>query len=124
MTKIKPEISQNTKNHSKHYKRGRHPNSKKNLNHGRPPGMKNKFTTLKDAFLKAFQELGGVKGLVDWARKNARNQAHFYQMITKMLPSNVDISGQVDIRYEISEDYKPKGIPLKKSQNSQKELQS
>lgn len=59
--------------------------------HGRNKGSKNKFTTLKQAFLDAFEKLGGYQGLYKWAEKNDRTKAHFYQMIAKMLPSNIDI---------------------------------
>ncbi len=56
---------------------------------GRPTGSKNEFTTLKDAFLDAFKELGGSQALIDWAKKGERNKAMFFQMITKMLPTNM-----------------------------------
>jgi len=58
-------------------------------NPGKPKGAINKFTSLKNAFLEAFEELGGVKGLVEWAKKNEGNKRLFYQLISKMLPSNV-----------------------------------
>ena len=35
---------------------------------GRPLGSKNKFTTLKNTFIEAFEELGEVDNLVEWAR--------------------------------------------------------
>ena len=58
---------------------------------GRPKGSQNKFTSLKDSFLKAFEEIGGTEGLVEWAKKNSKNRERFYQMITKMLPSSLDV---------------------------------
>ena len=62
---------------------------------GRKKGSQNKFTTnLKDAFLEAFEGLGGAKGLLEWA-KNKRNQPDFYKMITKMLPANVTFEGNI-----------------------------
>ena len=71
---------------------------------GRPKGSKNKFTDLKNAFLEAFEELNGTEGLVKWAKMNNRNRAQFYQMITKMLPSNVslDHTGNVDTKMTIN----------------------
>ena len=33
---------------------------------GRPVGSRNKFTTLKSAFIEAFEELGGVDNLIEW----------------------------------------------------------
>lgn len=71
-------------------------------NPGRPSGAQNKFTTLKDSFLGVFERLGGTDGLLEWAKKNKRNQAEFYRMVTKMLPANVsaDVKLQVDLGYE------------------------
>jgi len=56
---------------------------------GRPKGSTNKFTNLKKAFLRVFDDLNGAEGLYEWASKNDRNRAMFYQWITKMLPSSV-----------------------------------
>lgn len=75
---------------------------------GRPKGSKNRFTCLRDAFLKAFSDLGGADGLVEWVKKSNRNRAEFYKMITKMLPSNVDISSETGITVIISDDLAPK----------------
>ena len=78
---------------------------------GRPKGSTNKFTDLKQAFLNVFEEIEEksknhtppIKSLFKWATKNDRNQAIFYQMISKMLPSNVGIehSGQIDSKLTI-----------------------
>jgi len=69
---------------------------------GRPKGSKNKFTELKEAFLEAFEELGGVDGLVKWAKKNNKCQGEFYKMIAKMLPSNVGIEGNIKHEHRLS----------------------
>jgi hypothetical protein len=69
------------------YKRGQHPKSLANLK-GRPKGAKNKFTTLKQAFLNAFVEMGGEAELTDWAKKNPKD---FYQMVKVMLPRQIDV---------------------------------
>lgn len=60
-------------------------------NPGRPKGSQNKFTTLKEAFLDAFNDerIEGVEGLIKWIAKSDRNRAMFYGWLTKMLPSNV-----------------------------------
>lgn len=62
---------------------------------GRPLGAKNKFTTLKDAFLEAFKKTGGADALVAWANKNDHNRALFYQMVTRLFPQEVAHSGSV-----------------------------
>lgn len=77
------------------------PNSLKNLRKcGNRKGVPNKFTTLKDTFLQAFNELGGSEALQEWAQKD-KNRGQFYQMIAKMLPNKVeadiDVSGRVQI---------------------------
>ena len=60
-----------------------------NAGSGRKKGSKNKFTTLKQAFLNSFNELGGEGALTEWAKKND-NRTAFYQMITKLLPKEVE----------------------------------
>jgi len=73
---------------------------------GRPKGSNNKFTDLKQTFLDVFdkiekeaEEKEHVDGLYDWAMKNSRNQGMFYQIISKMLPTNIsaDLSGDVNV---------------------------
>ena len=53
---------------------------------GRPVGSKNKFTTLKSAFIEAFEEIGGVDNLVEWARCN---QTEFYRMLARLMPREI-----------------------------------
>ena len=101
--------STKNRNQGNQSKRGTHPNSLANLKHeGRRKGTKDKFTELKDAFLSAFDELGGVKGLVEWAKRSNDNTGQFYQMITKLLPRNVNIDTPGDLLFQISKSYKPK----------------
>jgi hypothetical protein len=68
---------------------------------GRPKGAVSKFTTLKNAFLEAFELSGGTESLVEWINLSQRNRAHFYQLITKMLPSNVDVDHKGEIKHQI-----------------------
>ena len=53
---------------------------------GWPVGSKNKFTTLKSAFIEAFEEIGGVDNLVEWARCN---QTEFYRMLARLIPKEI-----------------------------------
>jgi len=53
---------------------------------GRPVGSKNQFTTLKSAFIDAFEEIGGVDNLVEWARCN---QTDFYRMLARLMPREI-----------------------------------
>ncbi len=61
---------------------------------GRKKGTPNKFTTLKADFLKAYDDIGGVEELANWASKNAKNQSQFYKILASMLPRHVDISSE------------------------------
>lgn len=64
-----------------------------NMGKGRPRGAKNKFTTLKQAFLNAFENIGGEDELARWA-KRPLNKGEFYKLAAKMLPKEVEISGK------------------------------
>ena len=50
---------------------------------GRPKGSKNKFTQLKDAFLEAFEEVGGKDFVVRSAKEDPKA---FLTLMAKMLP--------------------------------------
>ena len=72
---------------------------------GRKKGSKGKFTNLKEAYLDVFEKIEkeskrdiSIDNFFSWATKNQRNQGMFYQMISKMLPTNMDIehSGKID----------------------------
>ena len=84
---------------------------------GREKGSKNKFTNLKQAFLDTYDKIekeskkdDKIKSLFKWATKNDRNQGVFYQLISKMLPSNVGM----EISGEDGEPIKIEFIPVKK----------
>jgi hypothetical protein len=66
-------------------------------NPGRPKGIPNKFTSLKQSFLDAFEQTGGTQGLIEWIEKNPRNRGEFYKMVTRLLPQDVAHSGDVKI---------------------------
>lgn len=74
--------------------RGKVPNPK-----GRPKGAKGKISkNIKDNFEAVFEKLGGIEGFYTWADKNSHTKGAFYQMYSKMLPSNMDVkhSGQME----------------------------
>jgi hypothetical protein len=79
---------------------------------GKPKGAVCKFTTLKDAFLGAFQNIGGQQAIEDWLNesctirdKNGKvikiafgdRKKEFFKMITPMLPKEVTLSGNLDV---------------------------
>jgi len=58
--------------------------------------MKNKFTNLKEAFLEAFERTGGTEALAEWALQQ-KNRMQFYQMITRLLPKQVE--GDLNMKF-------------------------
>jgi hypothetical protein len=62
---------------------------------GRPKGSQNKFTCLKQAFLDAFEIIGGTDALAEWAKKSERNRGVFYGLTTKLFPQEVAHSGAI-----------------------------
>ena len=64
---------------------------------GRKKGTPNKFSNLKEAFLRVFDELGGWQGLFDWAKRSPRNKTEFYKIIAKMLPAHLDLPDDSNI---------------------------
>ena len=64
---------------------------KKGHNVGRPKGSKSKTTeSIRQAFITAFEKLGGVQSLVTWGKAN---ETEFYRLIGRVLPKEVEISG-------------------------------
>ena len=55
---------------------------------GRPLGSKNKFTTLKNTFIEAFEELGEVDNLVEWARGGQPDRVLW--MVARLMPREVE----------------------------------
>jgi hypothetical protein len=60
---------------------------------GRPKGIPNKTTKLvKEAIQEAFERLGGVDGLVDWAQRDPDNAKVFYgNILPKLMPHQVQM---------------------------------
>ena len=57
---------------------------------GRPKGSPNKFTAhAKEAFQLAFEELGGVNGLVKWAKSDEAHLTDFYKLFARLIPLEV-----------------------------------
>ena len=56
---------------------------------GRPKGSLNRFTNLKNAFLEAFERIGGIDSLTEWG-KQPKNRRDFYRLLAKLLPREVD----------------------------------
>ena len=83
----------------------------KPLTSGRKKGTKNKFTSdIKQMVLNALNDprIGGEEDFVKWIEANKRNREMFYSWLMKMLPSNVNIEGDLNVVYQISEKFMPK----------------
>ena len=86
------------------YQKGQSGNPK-----GKKKGTTNKFTDLKQAYLDVFEKIEKkgegkdtiVKTFFEWATKNDRNQGMFYQMLSKMLPTNIDADIKADLKVTI-----------------------
>ena len=67
---------------------------------GRKKGTQNKLTTdMKQFYFDILNhvKMGGLEGAVEVFSKNDRNKIILYQGGFKMLPSNVDIEGDVSV---------------------------
>ena len=55
---------------------------------GRPVGSRNRFSQLKEAFVEAFEGIGGVDSLMEWARDN---KDKFYPLMVRIFPKEVEL---------------------------------
>lgn len=63
---------------------------------GRKEGAVNKTTaTAKQAFQLAFDELGGVAGLVKWAKSDPDNLATLYTLYARLIPTDTNVNLKV-----------------------------
>jgi len=79
-------------------------------NPGRPKGAKDKIArSVKKDIEKAFEKIGGVEGLVNWAKKNTRNREKLYDWYFSMLPKNVDTKHSGEIMTKMTFDFGDNG---------------
>jgi hypothetical protein len=74
-----------------------------NAGKGRPKGSPNKTTlAAKEAIHQAFEDMGGIKSLVDWADKSDDNRKVFYAQIwPKIVPLTVGGDSENPLLHEI-----------------------
>lgn len=105
-----------SKEQEKNKRKQGNPNFKKGFSgnpKGRPKGAKDKINkNIKENFEAVFEKLGGINGFLEWANKNTSTQSAFYQMYSKMLPSNVG----VELSGEDGEPVKIEFVPVKKKE--------
>ena len=57
---------------------------------GRKAGTPNKVTrSMREAFAEAFEQRGGVPALLSFADRSPENERVFYQLASKLIPSEV-----------------------------------
>jgi hypothetical protein len=62
---------------------------------GRPAGAINKVSrTAKENFAQAFDALGGMEGMVAWARKDPDNLKVFYGLYARLIPVDMTSGGK------------------------------
>lgn len=58
-------------------------------NPGKPKGAKAKVTTsMRQAWLDAFEGVGGVPALIEWG-KEPKNRTAFYSLASKLIPIDI-----------------------------------
>ena len=67
---------------------------------GRPKGSLNKLTNIKDEFLFAYEVIGGLGALTQWAKKE-ENRTEFYRMLTRLFPR--EIKAEITVGRAVSE---------------------
>ena len=61
-------------------------------NPGKPVGAKSKVTTsMRQAWMDAFEGIGGVEALIEWGTKE-KNRPAFYSLASKLIPIDITTS--------------------------------
>ena len=64
---------------------------------GRPKGATNKIPKqVKENIVAVFDELGGLDGMVDWAKSDPKNQTEFYRFYARLAPIEQKVTGDPD----------------------------
>ena len=69
---------------------------------GRPKGVRNKLTNLRDAVIEAFDRVGGADYLVRLAEGTQSDRAAFVSLMNKVLPTQVNANVEGGIKLELS----------------------
>lgn len=68
---------------------------------GRPKGVRNKLTNLRDAVIEAFDRVGGADYLVKLAEGTQSDRAAFVSLMNKVLPTQINQQVDGGIRLEL-----------------------
>ena len=69
---------------------------------GRPKGVRNKLTNLRDAVLEAFDEVGGTAYLARLANGTQSDRAAFVGLVSKVLPTQINANVEGGIQVQLS----------------------
>jgi hypothetical protein len=69
---------------------------------GRPKGVRNKLTNLRDAVIEAFDRVGGADYLVRLAEGTQSDRAAFVSLMNKVLPTQVNAQVEGGVKLELS----------------------
>ena len=69
---------------------------------GRPKGVKNRLTNLREAVLEAFDTVGGPEYLVKLANGTQSDRAAFVSLVSKVLPTQVNANVEGGVQIQLS----------------------
>jgi hypothetical protein len=69
---------------------------------GRPKGVRNKLTNLRDAVLEAFDTVGGPAYLVQLAQGTQSDRAAFVGLVSKVLPTQINANVEGGVQVQLS----------------------
>lgn len=69
---------------------------------GRPKGVRNKLTNLREAVLEAFDTVGGPEYLVKLAQGTQSDRAAFVGLVSKVLPTQINANVEGGIQVQLS----------------------
>jgi len=69
---------------------------------GRPKGVKNRLTNLRDAVIEAFDAVGGAEYLAGLAKGTQSDRAAFVSLVSKVLPTQINANVEGGIQVQLS----------------------
>lgn len=69
---------------------------------GRPKGVRNKLTNLREAVLEAFDQVGGPEYLARLAQGTSSDRAAFVSLVSKVLPTQINANVEGGIQVQLS----------------------
>ena len=72
---------------------------------GRPKGSKNRYTAFITDLFEVWEETKGVERLKDFIEKSDRNFGKYIEVLAKLMPKEVKLTGDLDAEVTIKKDY-------------------